>query len=312
MKPALLLAVILPYAASMSVKVQQPMTVCDDGYCRGLDDPVIHERSLEEMALSPRALDPKGYKLNVVVLYDDAFAKEFGAKAQDEVKKIVKGTNDIFGHSSLSPKIQLNVDAIEQATGNKWTGTDPNPYLAICEKLAKAHRIQDANLYVCIGGKPATWGAGAGGVSMKGTVCDKSVVMRAAYIQYVTQSGDTGMDLKADQMATYTSAVVAHEIGHTLGMDHDFHGQDSTKLKNSPDGKGKCSGIMDYTESTSGWSKCSNAGIQKFLNGLKKNCLIPIGTAGRSTEWSEGQPSDGAAIPDPNGECKPPLCVVFP
>ena len=57
-------------------------------------------------------------------------------------------------------------------------------------------------------------------------------------------------------------------------MEHDFHGMDSTKLKNSPDGKGKCSGIMDYTDSTGGWSKCSNADIQKFLNGLKKNCLI--------------------------------------
>ena len=62
MKPTLLLAIILPYAASISVRVQKPMTVCDDGYCRSIDDPVIHERSIEEMALSPRALDPKGYK----------------------------------------------------------------------------------------------------------------------------------------------------------------------------------------------------------------------------------------------------------
>ena len=69
------------------------------------------------------------FRLNVVVFYDDAFAKEFGAKAQDEIKKIIKGTNDIFGHSSLTPKMQLNVDAIEQAKGNKWTGMDPNPYL---------------------------------------------------------------------------------------------------------------------------------------------------------------------------------------
>ena len=60
---------------------------------------------------------------------------------------------------------------------------------------------------MCIGGKSATWGAGAGGVSMKGTVCDKSVVMRSAYVQYVTQSADTGMDLPADKMAQYTSGV---------------------------------------------------------------------------------------------------------
>ena len=57
-------------------------------------------------------------------------------------------------------------------------------------------------------------------------------------------------------------------------MEHDFIGQDSSNLKNSPDGKGKCTGIMDYTDSTGGWSKCSNADIQNFLNGLKKNCLI--------------------------------------
>ena len=62
MKPIVLLAFILPFAASISVEVKRPFTICDDDYCRSIDDPVIHERSLEEMALSPRALDPKGYK----------------------------------------------------------------------------------------------------------------------------------------------------------------------------------------------------------------------------------------------------------
>merc|ERR1712018_591181 len=82
-------------------------------------------------------------------------------------------------------------------------------------------------------------------------------------------------------------------------MEHDFHGQDSTNLKKNPHGKGKCIGIMDYTDSTGGWSKCSNADIQKFLNGLKKNCLIPIGTPGRSTAWVEGQPEGGPGPPPP-------------
>ena len=45
---------------------------------------------------------------------------------------------------------------------------------------------------------------------------------------------------------------------------------------------------------------------------LNISIFLAIGTAGRSTEWSEGQPSGGAAIPDPNGECKPPLCVMIP
>merc|ERR1712024_137267 len=125
MKLSVIFAIILPYVASIAVEIHDrqqrpqprkgPAILCDDDYCRSSDDPPMLERSLEEMALSPRVLDPKGYKLNVVVFYDDAFAKEFGAKAQDEVKKIIKGTNDIFGHSSLTPKMQVNVDAIEQA-----------------------------------------------------------------------------------------------------------------------------------------------------------------------------------------------------
>ena len=66
-----------------------------------------------------------------MVLYDDAFAKEFGSKAEAEVKKIVGFANsDVgFGHKSLTPKIQLTALAIEQAKGQSWTGDNPNPYL---------------------------------------------------------------------------------------------------------------------------------------------------------------------------------------
>ena len=72
-------------------------------------------------------------------------------------------------------------------------------------KLAKANAIKDANNYVCIGGKPSGWAAG--GVAGKGTVCDKNRGERVAYVQYVIQAGDTGMDLKADQMSMHTAAV---------------------------------------------------------------------------------------------------------
>lgn len=303
MKVLAIFAILLPYIASRSVEVQRQMCRSNDPMCE-----MVYERSLEEMTLSPRALDPKGYKVNIVVFYDDAFAKEFGVKAVDEVKKIVSLANVEFGHKSLTPKIQLTALAIEQAKGQSWTGDDSNPYLVECGKLAKAYKISDANTYICLGGKPKLHAAG--GVTMKGTVCDKNLEMRPAYIQYVTMSGDTGETLNAVQQTKQTATVMAHEIGHTLGMDHDFHGQDSSKLKNNPSGKGKCTGIMDYTDSTGGWSKCSNADIQKFLNGLKKNCLIPIGTAGRSTEWSEGIPEGGMAPPTNPGECKPPLCII--
>ena len=64
-----------------------------------------------------------------MVFYDDAFAKEFGAKAVEEVKKMVSFANKEYGHKSLTPKIQLTALAIEQAKGQSWTGDNPNPYL---------------------------------------------------------------------------------------------------------------------------------------------------------------------------------------
>ena len=57
-----------------------------------------------------------------MVMYDDAFAKEFGAKAKGEVEKMIKFANAEFGHSSLTPKIQLDTISIEHAKGQSWTG----------------------------------------------------------------------------------------------------------------------------------------------------------------------------------------------
>ena len=68
-------------------------------------------------------------RLNVVVFYDDAFAKEFGKKAKGEVRKMIKFANKEFKHKSLTPKIQLDTLTIEHAKGQSWTGDNPVPYL---------------------------------------------------------------------------------------------------------------------------------------------------------------------------------------
>ena len=66
---------------------------------------------------------------------------------------------------------------------------------------------------------------------------------------------------------------MAHEVGHQLGMNHDFEGMDETKLKKWSDGT-TCTGFMDYNEDTDKWSPCSNADMKKYLNKLKKICLL--------------------------------------
>ena len=71
--------------------------------------------------------------------------------------------------------------------------------------------------------------------------------------------------------------VVAHEMGHNMGMTHDFTYPHKTK---------GCNGIMDYGESEDKWSECSKSDfIAQYeaktlgnkphcMKGLKKNVCM--------------------------------------
>ena len=78
----------------------------------------------------------------------------------------------------------------------------------------------------------------------------------------------------------YCLQTIAHEIGHTLGMDHDF----DTKKYNAGQGyvyrkyqksKKDCKGLMDYLDNGVGWSACSARDFSRYLTsaGTKKPCL---------------------------------------
>ena len=78
----------------------------------------------------------------------------------------------------------------------------------------------------------------------------------------------------------YCLQTIAHEIGHTLGMDHDF----DTKKYNAGQGyvyrkyqksKKDCKGLMDYLDNGVGWSACSARDFSRFLTkgGTTNPCL---------------------------------------
>ena len=95
-----------------------------------------------------------------------------------------------------------------------------------------------ANLWVFLTG---TSDGGTVGLGRQGTVCSYSNRVSIS----VLNGGVVG-----------TSLTVAHEVGHNLGMDHDFISQNKPRYYKGESCDGQ--GIMSYgTDRPKKWSKCS-------------------------------------------------------
>ena len=131
--------------------------------------------------------------------------------------------------------------AVEYAQGQNWGLVNSWGSAVLCSSsgcptrdisVASPH---DANLYVFITGQNSQDGLG---LAWKGTVCRSSRILRNSINKYNANDENT-------------AEVVAHEIAHNLGIDHDCINSNCAYWDPSYVGPKQvdgvdCSGYMDY------------------------------------------------------------------
>ena len=192
--------------------------------------------------------------------YDEGFLNKTGshAKAKAYVKTAMTHAQAIFCHSSLGTKIQLElVGEIKHYAGKYLQATEAKEKEMV--EITKKD-IGDADLMVYMGYDAKSEPYGGGGIAYMGTVClpstyagEKSSINE--WLLYYSEAGH----------------LIAHEIGHNLGMFHDFDARHS--------GKG-CDkkGVMSYEGLLNQWSTCSKSDFQAhmtYVNQMGQTWCMP-------------------------------------
>ena len=214
----------------------------EDWTVEGDDEIVNPTIKKAEMELAKNSNAKSVQSTNVLTLkfgYGDGFLGKTGshAKAKAYIQATLPHMQTLYCHSaSLGTKIQLEISEIKHFSGKNFKAS-----VSMAESLenSTASEVGKADLIAYMGYDSST--SGVIGIAAVSTVCMPST--------YAGQKFSIN-----EWQATHAQAgqLVAHEVGHNLGMYHDFD--------NRHKGKG-CDkkGVMSYGGLYTKWSTCSKS-----------------------------------------------------
>jgi len=192
----------------------------------------------ENVNLTERALNPRGYVVSVKIRYDENFRAKFGGDSVNTIRRVVTQAQNIWRWKSLTTSVTFQFDpSVDAVNGRFVARTD------IDKAAVYSSGQYNVNLMMAFrNSQPGTIG-----IAYLGTVCDPPNIpkYKIALCEYFLN------DLKAGE-------IVAHEIGHNMNMNHDFN-QNPGVVRRDSRGNSctNIGGVMDYYGTVNKWTSCS-------------------------------------------------------